>query len=61
MDRSRTVVVKCSYKEIYRQLKEQFIHGLNDEEVLAEIIRELTKCGENTNIHSENVLTWAKE
>ena len=25
-----------------------------------EIIRELTKCDENTKIHSENVLTWAK-
>ena len=36
------------------------MHGLNDEEMLAEIIRELTKCDENTNTHSENVLTWAK-
>ena len=43
-----------------RQLKEQFIHGLDDEEMLEEIIRELTKCDENTNIHSENVLTWKK-
>ena len=42
------------------QLKEQFIPGLNNEEMLVEIIREVTKCDENTNIHSENVLTWAK-
>ena len=25
----------------------------NDEEMLAEIIRQLTKCDENNNIHSE--------
>ena len=56
----RTVVIKCNYKEIDRQLKEQFINGLNDEEMLVEIIRELTKCKENTIIHSENVLTWEK-
>ena len=60
MGRLRTAVVKYNYKDIDRQLKEQFIHGLNDEEMLAEIIRELTKSDENTNIHSENVLPWAK-
>ena len=50
MGRLRKAVVKCSYKEIDRQLKEQFIHGLNDEEMLVEIIRELTKCEENITI-----------
>ena len=30
----------------------------NDEEMLGEIIRGLTKCEENITIHSENVLTW---
>ena len=60
ISRLRTAAVKCNYKEIDRQLKEQFIHGLNDEEMLAEIITELTKCDENTTVHSENVLTWAK-
>ena len=28
--------------------------------MLVEIIRELTKCNENTNIYSENCQTWAK-
>ena len=37
--------VECSYKELDGQLKEQFIHGLNDTDMLAEIIRELTKYG----------------
>ena len=39
--------IECSYKEIDRQLKEQFIHGLNDTEMLGELIKELTKGGEN--------------
>ena len=52
MGRLRMAVIKCNYKERDRQLKEQFIHDLNDEEMLAEIIRELTKCDENTTIHS---------
>ena len=60
MSRLRTALVKCNYKEIDRQLKEQFIHGLNDEEILAEIFRELTKYEENINICNENVLRWTK-
>ena len=47
-------------QKIDRQLKEKFILDLNHEEMLAEIITELKKCEENTNIHSENGLTWAK-
>ena len=35
--------IECNYKELNRQLKEQFIHGLNDTDDLGEIIRELTK------------------
>ena len=60
MGRLRTAVVECKYKEVDRQLKEQFIHGLNDNEMLAEIIRELTKCKENVTIPSEAILVWAK-
>ena len=54
------MAIECSYKELYRQLNEQFIHGLNETDILAEIIRELTKIQENTEIMSENVLCWAK-
>ena len=60
MGRLRTAMVECNYNKIDRQLKEQFIHGLNDEQMLAEITRELTKCEENITIHSENVLSWAQ-
>ena len=43
MGRLRLVFVECNYKEIDRQLKEQFIHKLNNNDMLEEIIRELTK------------------
>ena len=35
--------IEFSYKEIGRQLKEQFIHGPNDTDMLAEIIMKLIK------------------
>ena len=54
-------MVDCKYKGVDRKLKEPFIHGLNDDEMLAEIIKELTKCKENVTIPSETVLAQAKE
>ena len=47
MGRLRLATVECNYKEIDRQLKEQFIHGINDNDILVEIIRELTKTEES--------------
>ena len=61
MGRLRTSVVECQYTEVDRQLKEQLIHGLNDDERLAEVISELTKCGKDVTIPSETVLAWTKE
>ena len=52
--------LKCNYKERDRQLKEQFIHRLNYNDMIAEIIRELTKAKESTPVTSEQVLVWAK-
>ena len=52
--------VECNYRELDRQLKEQFIHGLNDTDMLGEIIQELTKIHENEKITSKNVLSLAK-
>ena len=59
--RVRLTVVECNYKEIDWQLKEQFIHRLNDNDMLAEIIREITKAEENTPVTSEQVLVWTKK
>ena len=41
MGRLHVVAVECNYREVDRQLKEQFIHGLNDRCMLEEIIKEL--------------------
>ena len=60
MGRLRLVAVKCNYKEIDRQLKEQFIHGLNDKDMMVEIIKELTKMEENKDVTIGQVLLWAR-
>ena len=51
MGRLQLLAIECNYKELDRQLKEQFIHGLNDTEMLGEIIKELTKIQENEEIY----------
>ena len=53
MGRWWLLVIECNYKELNRQLKEQFIHGLNDTNMLGEIIWELTKMHENREITSK--------
>ena len=53
--------VECNYKEIDRQVNEQFIHGLNYNEMLAEIIREVPKTEENEIMTSKQVLAWARK
>ena len=35
------MAAECNYQEVDRQLKEQFIHGLNDKDMLGKIIKEL--------------------
>ena len=60
MGRLWLLAIECSYKEPDKQLKGQFIHSLNDTDMLGEIIQELTKIHENTEITCENVLSWAK-
>ena len=39
MGRLHKAAVVCNYQEVDRQLKEQFIHGLNDKYMLEEIIK----------------------
>ena len=52
--------VEYNYQEVDRQLKEQFIHGLNDKCMLDEIIKELTTTKNKDCITSGGVLAWAK-
>ena len=63
MGRLRIAAAECNYQELDRQLKEQFIHGLNDKDMLGEIMKELTASRNNDHITSGNVnvLTWPKE
>ena len=58
--RLQLTAVECNYQELDRQLKEQFIHRLNDKEMLGKIIKELTTTKGNDTITSENILSRAK-
>ena len=60
MGRLHMAVAECNYKEIDQQLKEQFIHGLDDKTMLEEVIRELTARNNDEQTTSEGVLVWAK-
>ena len=60
MGRLCVVAAECNYRELNRQLKEQFIHGLNEKGMLDEIIRELTATNNDEQVTSEGVLIWAK-
>ena len=60
MGRLHVAVVECIYREVDCQLKEQFIHGLNDKVMLEEVIRELTAKNNNEQTTSEGVLVWVK-
>ena len=61
MGRLRIAVAECNYKEIDRQLKEQFIHGLNDKAMLDEVVRELTAKNSSEQTNSEDVLLWTRQ
>ena len=60
MGRLHVAAAECYYREIDRQLNEQFIHGLNDKVMLDEVIRELTAKSNNEQMTSEGILAWAK-
>ena len=55
------VAAECGYKEVDRQLKEQFIYELNDKIMLDEIIRELTSRTSNVQTTNKDVLARAKK
>ena len=60
MGHLRIKASKYDYKEKDRRLKEQFINGINDEDMMTEIIRELTKIQKTNEVTSEQVLCWPK-
>ena len=60
LGRLHIYAVECNYQEVDRQLKEQFIHGLNDKYMLEEIIKELMATKNDDHITSGGVLAWAQ-
>ena len=56
MARLITATTESNYKEMDRQLKELFVHQLNDSDKIIEVIKELTKIEENKNMTGEQVL-----
>ena len=60
MGRLHIAAVECNYQEVSRQLKEQFMHELNDKCMLEEIIKELTTAKNDDCITSGGVLAWVK-
>ena len=53
--------LEYNHQELDRQLKEQFKHGLNDKEMLGEIIKGLTTIKGNSTVTRENILMWVKK
>ena len=49
-----------SYKETDRRLKEQFINGINDDDMMTEKIRELITNKMRNEIISEHMSSWAR-
>ena len=60
MGRLGIAMVECNYEKLDRQVKEQYIHGLNDNEMLTEIICELTTLTDIGTVTSEQIVTWAR-
>ena len=60
MGRLCVVPVECNYQEVNRQLKELFIHGLNNKHILEEITKELMATNNDDHIKSGGVLAWGK-
>ena len=57
----RLRIAECNFKEIDRQLKEQFIHKLNDNDMMVEIIKDITKNEENKDVTGNQVLLWPRQ
>ena len=53
------VATECKDREIDRQLKEQFIHGLNDKVMLDEVTRELATKSNDEQMTSKGLLARA--
>ena len=61
MDYLRIDANKCIDTQRGRRLKEQFKNGINNDDMMTEIIRELTAPKKTTEVTSELVLCWDRK
>ena len=54
------MTAECKYKEMGRQLKEQFINALNDDLMTDEIICEFTSLSDINSVTFEQVIPWVR-
>ena len=52
-------MVECQYKEYDRLLIEQFISGLNDNDMIDEILKEVATLEDIEHAMHEHMLIWA--
>ena len=60
MDRLWTKAAECDYKEYDRKLTEQFIHRLEKEGIINDILREVSTLEDIDDATSKWVLLWPK-
>ena len=60
MKRCRIAAKECNYQESDRWVKEECINGINDDNMLIEIVTELKAMKKTRKITSNQILMWAK-
>ena len=53
------MATEWKYQEYDRRVKEQFINGLNDETIIATIIKELKALKDTSKVSGQLLLMWA--
>ena len=59
--RVRVAAEKCKYQELNRQLKEQFIHGINNQYIQRKKDSNFNTMNKSTEVTSDQVLMWTKQ
>ena len=60
MGRLCVKVMDGKYVEHDRRLKNQFINGLDEENIVEEIIRKIIALQDTNEVRSEQILLWAQ-
>ena len=60
MKRLRRAAKECNYQELDRQIKEQFIHAITDDNMLIQISSEFKAMKNTRKVASNQVLVWVR-